>query len=131
MKLENGKIDLFVNENGVTLNVYDTPSSIRFLTIKMTSEQFCAALGRLSYAPVLSIEIDGLDKIGKKMEIDELIFPLDMGKDRYNDRENKAIEQSKKHIPEGWVSDDYFRSQNSFFTKDGKDFARVTIRRWV
>lgn len=30
-----------------------------------------------------------------------------------------------------WVSDNYFQSQDSFFSKDGKNYARAVIRRWV
>jgi len=41
----------------------------------------------------------------------------------------RAMAQDK--LEHGWIADGYFRSRASFFTKDGKRYARCTIRRWV
>jgi hypothetical protein len=43
----------------------------------------------------------------------------------------QAMELAKEHCPYGWTPDLYFNSQDSFFYKDKKRFARTTIRRWV
>ena len=32
---------------------------------------------------------------------------------------------------DGWIADGYFHSQNSFFEKDKKKYARDVIRRWI
>ena len=46
-----------------------------------------------------------------------------------NQLELQKIAQS--HLSDGWIADAYFGSQNSFFKKDGKQYARATIRRWL
>lgn len=65
------------------------------------------------------------------MENRYLIFPFDWSDNYGKVREEAAIKESKKHIPEGWVSDDYFRSQESFFTEGEVRKAQVIIRRWI
>ena len=49
----------------------------------------------------------------------------------WHDRTRLAAEAFKPFCPVGWTSDDYFGFQHSFFMKDGEEWARVTVRRWV
>lgn len=49
----------------------------------------------------------------------------------YMNRKEVAIETIKTVCPDGWTPDLYFGSQNSFFRENGKEYARVTIRRWI
>ena len=67
MKLENAKIDIFINSEYTTINLHDSNSNCRFVSIKLTPEQLSSALSRTPMTDC-EIEVIGLDIIGKKME---------------------------------------------------------------
>ena len=68
-------------------------------------------------------------KLNKKLEHKRFVFKLPPV-DGWRDKET-AKEIIQKVCPEGWKPDMGFNSQDSFFSKDGKEYARTTIRRWV
>lgn len=124
-----GKISILISRDSTTIEVRDANASVTFARIKLTPEQLSEALARTMYTDC-SIEVHGLDKIGKTHESETFVFeipPMPLGTKR-DEKELQALAQSQ--LSDGWVADFYFGSQNSFFRKDGKDFARVTIRRW-
>jgi hypothetical protein len=129
MKEINGAITILVNENKVTIQVEDKNAVCKFLDIELTTEQFCLALGRLINVPIKKCVVRGLDIVGKKREHKDLVVELPEGT-RYRDKEVAKIEIDK-NIPEGWTTDYYLDSQDSFFKKDGKSFAKCLIKRWV
>jgi len=127
MKLNDGRITMLASENGMIIELRDNDASVVFAKVEMNTKQLAQALSRLGYT-TCKIEVQGLDKLGKKMEIDKLVFEIP--DDWYNEKE-LAMTLVKEKCPEGWTPDLYFNSQNSFFIKDGVRFARTTIRRWV
>ena len=128
MKLKNGRITMLASEDGMKIELHDNDASITFAHIKLTPIQLAQALGRLGYTEC-EIEVRLLDKIGKKMEHKGFTFELpETDTFRNKDLAKKIGAES---CPEGWESDLHFGSQGSFFTKDGKQYARTTIRRWV
>jgi len=133
MKLE-GRLTILGNDKGITIEVEDYDSNITFLTIELTTEEFCqAALGRLA-SMRCELNVNGLEHVGKHMELDTLEF--EMPSNMLNVYEPKvlratAIERANEICPAGWVPDTYFGSQGSFSRKGGKLFAKTTIRRWV
>lgn len=130
MKIKNASITILINKEQATIELHDEDASITFAEIILSPEQLCSALSRLSHTSC-KLTVGGLDKIGKKMEHKELIFEitedLGYGKERYKIAEQLA----NKACPKGWSSSNYFGSQGSFFVKNGKQFARCTIRRWI
>lgn len=136
MKLTNPKITLLVSQESTSIEVKDSVSGITFLSVTLTPQQLSSALSRLSYTDC-EVEVYGLDKLGKTQEVENFEFEMPNDLDRWKgidfDKKIKmicfaALIDAKK---EDWESDNYYRSQNSFFDKDGKKFARVTIRRWI
>jgi hypothetical protein len=123
----NGAITFLINESGARIEIHDRASSTKFLYIELDVQQLAEMLGRRSHTPC-NIETRGLDRIGKKMLMNTLEFP--MPKADYQKRKEVAVKEAKKCCPEGWYPDEYFGSHGSFFTKDGKDYARTTIRKW-
>lgn len=114
--------------SGLFIEVHDKDSSITFLRIGLDEQQATQALSRLAHTECTA-EVYGLDRIGKIMECKKFEFPCgDLG---WENKKEKAIEISKKYIPDGWISDNRFSSQDSFFKRDGESWARTTIRRWV
>ena len=125
MKIE-GQISILISrDNRTTIEVRDKNSTITFVEITLTNDQLASALSRLAHTPC-EIEVRGLDKVGKKMEMDTLTFEVDAA-----DKETAAKLAIESCKDSEWVPDTYFGSQNSFTYKEGKITARTTIRRWV
>lgn len=129
MKELGGKITFLVGREETTIEITDTNSGVLFCKVTLTPEQLCSALSRLSLTEC-SIKVVGLDKVGKKHEHKEFEFEIprkDMDKKELGNYSQIIINKEG----EGWISDKYFGSQNSFFRKDGKDFARTIARRYI
>ena len=129
-----GNITILVDGNGARIEVEDESSGIRFLKINLSAEQFMACLGRLVNVEC-DINVRGLDLIGKTLEVGkhEFKIPDELHDHRHNpDYFDKAAQGlAQIQLTDGWIADSYFGSQGSFFKKDGEQWARVTIRRWV
>ena len=110
--------------------LYDQVSGTTFARVTMTADQFAKALGGLGNCKCAKAEVFALDRLNKKHEHKTFAFPLfeDVG---FGDRKPAAIQAAKDAAPVGWTPDCSFSSQNSFFQKDGKPWARTIIRRWV
>ena len=128
--LLNGKITILINSDRTTISLEDENSRLTVVEIELTPEQLSQALSRLSNTPCkFTFNQSGL--IGKIHECKKLEFELQEELQLYN-RDDEAVYQiALQQCPDGWVPDKYFRSQDSFFKKDGKQWARCTIRRWV
>ena len=127
MEIKDGRISILCGEDCVEISLHDSDASITFANVKMKPEQFCQALSRLIHTKCEKMEVNGLEKVGKKMEHREIVFPIN---GKYRDK-GAALAVVDKYCPAGWVASRYFGSQGSFFTRDGKEYARTTIRRWV
>ena len=129
MKID-AKLTMLVGEDGARIEIRDEASSITFVRINVKPDQFMAALGRLCNVDCDVAEVFGLDNLGKKLEVSELVIELPESTD-FHSRKQVAKMIAKEKCPDGWVSDGYFSSQNSFFRRGAKEFARTTIRTWV
>lgn len=127
MKLKNAAITVIANHDYVRIELHDKTASITFAEVTLTPEQFTKAMSSLAYTPC-ETNVRGLDLVNKKMEWKN--FEFEIPNDWMNEKKN-AERIIKDVCPEGWEPSMYFGSQDSFFKKDGKRFARVTIRRWV
>lgn len=112
----------------IEIEVEDAISSCTFLKLRIKPEDFTAMLGRLSNVEV-DMEVASLDRVGKKMIMDILEFEMPEYVS-WKDKQKSAREQANKKCPVGWVFDSGFNSQDSFFMKDDKAYARCTIRKW-
>ena len=125
-----GRITILFNEDGMDIELSDVASSIRFADIHLNPKQTCQALSRLGETPCEKMEVYGLDVIGKKQEHKSFEFEVPYEYTTYSKREEvKRI--AKLKCPKGWIPDMYFNSQNSFFKKNNKYYARTVMRRWV
>jgi len=128
MILEDGRITILANQEGVEITITDSDSNTDFCKVLLTSEQFTSALSRLMHVRC-TVQADHLDRVGKKMEhrVLEAMLRPDIA-----DRKEAALLALKDAMPESWTYlSTYLGSKGSFFTKDGQDWARTTIRRWV
>lgn len=130
IQLKEAQISIFISAESTTIELHDKTSSTKFAQIKLTPEQLSMALSRLSNTPC-EITLQGLDRLNKYLEVDSMCFELPDDFSRYERDHDRLKLLADAALPIGWVHDNYFGSQNSFFERDGKRFARVTIRRWV
>ena len=128
MELKDPKISILIGQESTTIEIYDSPSCTTFVRVKLTPDQLSSALSRLSHSPCECV-VANLDRLGKTHEVTK--FEFEMSETDCRTREKIAKETAERLCPEGWKSDGYFSSQDSFFTKDGKNMARATIRRWI
>jgi hypothetical protein len=114
------------NDN-IYIKIRDKKSNVVFVEMELTREQFVnAAMNRLAECDVKYATVRSLNAVGKEMVQQPFTFEIPDAND-----EACAIVIAKASCPEGWVPDLYFRSQTSFFNKDGKHYARTMIRRWI
>lgn len=130
MKKLKGKMTIICNtyqNRNIEIEIEDELSSHTFIKLVIKPEDFTAMLGRLA-----SVEVDmgvcNLDRVGKKMLTDTLEF--EMPEVSYKEEKEVAMKLAKENCPAGWIDSGYFNSQDSFFYRDKKRYARCTIRKW-
>lgn len=126
----NGDITILADKDGARIEIRDRDASVLFVEINLSSQQFCQALGRLAHVKC-NLNVSGLNKVGKKHENKTFEFELPKNMELWGTDKKIIADYAETITPEGWKNDRYFNSRDSFFTKDGKDWARCTIRRWV
>ena len=129
LTIRDPRITFLFNDEGARLELIDNDSN-SLIQVKLNQKQVCQMLSRLGYTECESMEIYNLDYFGKKMENQKFEFELP-STSSYEDEKRIAIQMVDDECPSGWEADHYFSSQDSFFTRDGKKWARCTIRRWV
>ena len=126
-----GTISIFVNRESTTIHVRDEASGVSFCEVTLTPEEFSSALSRLADTPC-NITVRGVDKIGKKHEHKSFVFEI---KERPAYHEHDGIRALAQQLldeeGDGYISDGYFKSQDSFFERDGKLYAKCSVRRWI
>lgn len=130
MKLQDARITILFSDKGLHIEVTDEASGTQFLEIELNEKQTCEALSRCSRTECTA-EVRGLDRVGLHLEIAWLVFeyPEDV---RYSkDEDRLLVEAMKPHVPEGWTASEYFGSRDQFFTRNGKYYARASLRRWL
>ncbi len=128
MKLK-GKISLFINSGITTIEIEDDNANTTFLKVELTEENIVAALSR-QFNVACDLFVSGLDRIGKKHECN--VFEFEIPENLTSSKDEDELQKlAQSQLSDGWVAEKYFSSQRSFFRKDGKSYARCTIRRYV
>ena len=112
----------------IHISIKDKDARVQFLELKISYSDFTEALTGMAFVEC-DMEFRSLDCVGKMIEKDTLTFPMPLT--TYSNRVEVAIRESSLATPDGWTTSSYFGSKESFFTEDGKDYARTTISRWV
>ncbi len=113
----------------ISIQVEDADAGIRFLELEVPLDNFSECLTGLSFVEC-DMKFRGLQNVGKKKERMPVTFQMPDHAD-YSNRKEVAKEIAQDQVPAGWLVSDYFDSQNSFFMKDGKEFARTNAVKWV
>lgn len=128
MKIQ-GKITMLINQEYTTIQIEDSNAATTFCEVTLTPEQLSAIFSRLSRV-TCEIEINGTERLGKKHECKTFEFEIDQNEADSKEAQYLAF-KANSLLTDGWNADAYFSSQNSFFKKDNKQYARCTIRRWI
>jgi len=117
------------NATPIKIELRDTDAVIEFAIIYLSLENYAQVITGLSHVEC-DIEVRDLDKVGKVRQQDILVIEMPQETD-WKKQKEIAYEIAKAKCPEGWIASSYFNSQNSFFKKDGKEYAQTQIVRWV
>lgn len=125
------KLTFLVGNEQTSIYVEDSLSGIRFLEMSLTPIELSKILSRQSCVEVDAV-VKGLDLVGKKHENKRFVFEIPKELYYYSNRDYKKLKElADSLLTDGWKSDYYFSSQDSFYEKDGKFYARSTIRRYI
>ena len=140
MKEINGSISILSRsgDDGDIIEITITCEKSRedFVVVTLTPDQFVtAAMGRLCHADVEKMEIRGLEKVDKEIEVGTHHLHICDNEEKNYIRLDKlqemALSKIDEECPEGWEASKYLGSQNSIYqAEDGSYWARFTIRRW-
>lgn len=135
MKLKKASISILVNSEYTTIEITDETASRMFVRVTLTPEQLSKALSRLMSTPCeAEVMENALPVLNMKLEVKKLEFeiPKKLWREHRNETSEKLLaEIAHQKAPKGWTPDIRFSSQDSFFIKGEKNYARCTIRRWV
>jgi hypothetical protein len=113
------------DETFMYIELEDDNAVISPIEIKISPENLMLALTAFA-CQECTFSVSNLDKVGKVREHKDLKFPV-VGSDKKN-----AIEECKKHTPEGWIARESYNSQDSFTYVDGVNYiAKTQLVRWV
>ena len=130
-ELKEPKISMIINSDITTIELFDSESVQVFARVTLTNDQLASMLSRL-HRTDCKIQVKNLELVGTKMEHQSFEFEIDKemqySRISINNHCLKALDD--KGMAE-WIPDNHYGSKDTFFEKDGKAFARTTIRRWV
>jgi len=119
-----------IEEGNIQISIKDENSNIDFIKISIDFADFAKCITGLAASPCKGT-VSGLNIVGKTMQMDTLEFEMPENSHYSSGRVEIARKIAKEKCPKGWDFDTGFHSQSSFFTKDNKNYARCTIRRWI
>lgn len=129
MKIK-GKVSLIFDvERGLTIELEDRIANTRFARVTIKAEDVIQAFCQRADIDCI-MEIEHLDRIGKKHKHIKLEFPMPLKGVSYSNRKEVAIAECQKYLPKGWIADKGYSSQDSFFIKDGVEWASTIIRKY-
>ena len=119
------------DDQPVYIEIIDEDSRAR-IRLELNHLDFTNMMTGLNCVPC-EMTIRGQKNIGLVMERKEIEFEVSC---KIHDRKEDAIDLLIHLLLwdddlEGWSSTEIFDRKSSFFKRDGKQFARATIQRWV
>ena len=136
MKINDARITMLFNPHGATIEIEDGNANTIIVSVTLNQEELCKILSRQGGVSC-KCEIGNLSRVGKTHENKSFEFelPEDIGRFNFNNKKDELLLICKEALiaqnMEEWISDNSYSSQNSFFKVGDKNYARVTIRRWI
>ena len=108
----------------ISIEVMDNESRTRFLELKFDYSDFAELMTGLSFVHCNG-EVRNIERVGKKKISKRVEFQIDSYASK-----DQARDLVRGFLVDGYVSHFDFTSQDSFFTRDGKHYARTSIFKW-
>jgi hypothetical protein len=103
-------------------------ASTRFASVKIEPKDVIKLFSNRADVSC-SIELEHLERLGKKHKHKTLEFPLPKNYSIHQDKDKKILmKHMQNYVPKNYIASTYFNSQDSFFERDGIKMARTTIR---
>jgi len=133
MKLEKGKITFLIEREYTVIRLHDSKSGLTFIEVRITPQDTIDMLSRLGNVPCeITVMNNALNFLNKELEVKDLVFEISESEYKKYPKDIEALDLiANQNCPIGWTPDKYYGSQSSFFQKDSKYYAKVTIRRYV
>ena len=112
----------------ISIQVKDRDASIKFLELEVDYDKFAECLTGLAEVDC-EIKVNKIENVGKVIERKKIEFEIPGPEYEVSDEIMKRL--APENTPDGWECSVYFNSQDSFFKKDGKEYARTHISRWI
>lgn len=126
----NGDITFLVNREYTAIEIRDRDANTTFVKIELSPQQLSTILSRQGNVHC-DIEVRALDRVGKRHENQTFEFEVPENMKASSDNADELANHADTLLSGGWKADRHFGSQNSFFKQGGKQYARVTIRRYI
>lgn len=126
-----GKITFLPSIDGTTIEIYDDTSSVRFATIFLSNDNFVAMMARQARVEC-DLIVKDLHKVGKTLQ--HMTFEFEINREMQHSKgalHQAALKAIKAKGLDGWIPDQSYSSQNTFFEKDGVYYARTIIITWI
>ena len=125
-----GKIRLsFDRYEGMKIEIVDNNSRKVFVSASIASENVSAAMSGMARIPCQFNALN-TDKVGKFCFNCVLEFKVPPSETKDANRKVLALQQAIKICPEGWIPDKHYGSKDSFFVRNGVEWARTVIRHY-
>ena len=130
MKKVKAKLTLLFDEHsGLTIELADAYSGLRIADVFVEECSDVVALLSRRACVSCSAEVNNSEEIGLVAEHSS--FTFEMSEDAtYKTQDAIARKLAVTECPKGWTPRPYFGSQKSFFTEDGKSYARCHMVRY-
>jgi len=115
-------------KSAISIRVEDCVSGIEFMDLEIPLAGFAEALTGLAMVDC-DADVRALENVGKQHEHEIIEFRV--GDVNWDQRQVNACLMAHKATPPGWYPPTYFGSQHSFFERDGEQWARGNMERWV
>lgn len=122
-----GKITLSRDSRGIiSMRIEDVKSGIDFIEIELNSKDFADALFGVACRPC-TFNTNKIESIGKKCIKEKVIIEIN----KSNNRAEALQKIQELDNTDGWEYDFYLGSQDSFFSKGEKHYARTIKTKYV
>lgn len=124
-----GTMSISYPSNGnVSIRFREETSGQQFMEVEITHEEFSKALSSLAERPI-EMQVAETERLGKRKISQEIIVevPKDYDKESARKAVTKFVEKQSKEDGKPWIADLYLGSQNSFFYRGEKRYARTNM----
>lgn len=129
MKIKDARISILIRREKTTVEIHDLKSNTLLARVLLDPEKLCEALSG-TIRVECECDTGDLSRIGLTHENKKFSFEITRSTSEEDLLDDCKVALRNAGMSD-WVPDNRYGSQDSFFSNDGKPYARTVIRRWV